>query len=230
MNALDTSRQRHRERYLIHGPDGFGDAELLGLVVGTGSPPHSAMDLGVSLLAQFGDLSAVLRAPPHSLSEVSGVGPAKAVRIHAALEAGRRAASDRHRAARIILSPKSAVEVLQPEVAGKSVEELHALYLGRRGQLLHHACLSRGSSHNTIVDPHSIFRLGLLTGASRLILAHNHPSGDPRASPEDIAATRRVADAGRLLGLPLVDHLILAGGRWTSLAEEGLLPGPHWAG
>jgi DNA repair protein RadC len=120
------------------------------------------------------------------------------------------------------------VALLQPELAGQGVEELHGLYLGRRGQLLHQERLSRGSPANTIVHTGTVLRSGLLVRASRLVLVHNHPSGDPRPSPEDLEVTRRVAQGGRLVGVELVDHIILAGASWCSLAQEGLLPRDQW--
>ncbi len=213
-----------RERYLREGPSGFGDGELAGLVLGTGTARHSAAELGQALVQRHGSLGALLRLPPAALVHETGLGAARAVRVHAALELGRRAvladASHRPR----IESPLDAVRLLQPELSGRGVEELHGLYLNRRGLLLHRARLSRGSPTHTILHTGTILRTALLVQSQRLVLAHNHPSGDPRPSPEDLAVTRRIAEAGRLLGVELVDHIVLAGTAWRSLAEEGLLP------
>ncbi len=175
------------------------------------------------MLERFGDPGAILRHQAAELSQVPGVGTARAVRIHAALELGRRGLV-RPSADRVVRSPADAWAVLGPGLATLADEELHALYLDRRRRVLARRRLTRGSDAFTVVDARQVYRVAVGMGASAVLLAHNHPSGDPTPSGQDRDVTERVARAGRVLGVPLVDHLVVGGSRYVSLAEEGALP------
>ncbi len=221
-----------RERYRVDGPQTFGDAELVALVLGTGSAGRSSLEIAASLLDQFGGLSGLARRQPHELCQVGGVGAERAVRVHAALEIGRRALEPPE-PQEPVCSPVHAWRVLAPALTGLQDEELHALYLDRRRRPIARRRLTRGSDAFTVVDPRQVFRVAVGVGASGVILAHNHPSGDPTPSPQDRDITDRVARAGRVLGIPLLDHLVVGAAEWRSLAEEGSLPpwtppGPTW--
>jgi DNA repair protein RadC len=212
-----------RERYLSRGPSPTGDAELLALVLGTGVAGKSAMGLAVDVLQRFGGLRGVADAGVHELQQMRGLGPARAVRVHAALQAGRRSlhASERGQA---ISSPDSAYRILGPALRGQVDEELHGLFLDRRRRLVAHRVLTRGSDAFTVVDPRQVFRVAVQTGACAIVLGHNHPSDDPTPSTQDREVTHRVATAGRMLGVGLLDHLVIGGDRYVSLAQEGLIP------
>jgi len=213
----------NRERYAAEGAAGMGDAELLGLILGIGAAGLRADELGGALLRSFGSLSAIWQASPAALATTPGLGPAQAVRVHAALEAGRRMAlQPRERPLRLPL-PADAAAWLCPRLAPLEVEELHALYFDRQQQLLHHKAITRGNAWMTVMDPHQVLREAIRMGAPRLLIAHNHPSGDPRPSPADVDVTRRLARCADVLGLQLIDHIIVAGDRWTSLAAEGVI-------
>lgn len=212
-----------RERYLSAGPSRAGDAELVALVLGTGLPGRSALGLASDVLQRFGDLRGVATASVHELCTVRGLGPARAVRLHAALHAGRRSL-DRSELGAPVRSPDEAFALLAPVLQGLVDEELHGLFLDRRRRLIAHRALTRGSDAFTVVDPRQIFRVAVQCGASAILLAHNHPSGDPTPSRQDEDVTRRVVGAGRTLGVPLVDHLVVAGSRYVSLAERGVVP------
>lgn len=214
---------RARERYAQQGPDRFPDDELLALVIGLGDAQRSNLDIARDLLERFGDLRGALDAPVDGLMQVPGLGLARAVRVHAALHAGHRAARPRAVYSAPLASPQDIWDVLAPMMAGLLVEELHALYLDRRARLLNHRVLTRGSADGTVIDPRQVFRPAVQMGVASVIVAHNHPSGDPTPSTQDITATRRLVAAGRLIGIELVDHLIVGHESWVSLRAEGLL-------
>ena len=214
---------RARERYAQQGPDRFPDDELLALVIGLGDAQRSNLDIARDLLARFGDLRGALDAPVDGLMRVPGLGLARAVRVHAALHVGHRAGRPRAVHSGPLITPEDSLAVLQPLMSGLLVEELHGLYLDRRSRLLNHRVLTRGSDDCTIVDPRQVFRPAVQMGVCSVIVAHNHPSGDPTPSTQDIGSTRRLVAAGRLIGVELVDHLILGQDSWVSLRAEGVL-------
>lgn len=222
-----TAQEGPRERYALEGPTDFGEVELLALVVGTGTAERSSRQIALALLERFGDVDGLAAAPVQALTAISGVGMARAVRVHAACTLGRRARRVPPGAA--VRNAQQAWQVLRGRMEGLPHEELHALYLDRRGRPLGRLCLTRGSAAFTIVDPRQILRPAVELGASGLILAHNHPSGDPTPSDEDRGCTRRVEQAARTLGVSLLDHLVLGRDSYVSLAELGVLqrwPGP----
>ncbi len=209
-----------RERYLHHGPSLFGDTELLALALGAGTASRTALSIAADLLDHFGSVAALSRALPQELSRVAGVGPASSTRLHASLSLARRArVLTEHPSP--VLTPEHAYRILGPGLQELRHEELHAVYLDRRRRPLGQRALTRGSDGFTVVDPRQIYRPAIALGASAVVLAHNHPSGDPTPSGQDVAVTERVVQAGRVLGVPLLDHLVVAGERFTSLAREG---------
>ncbi|MBW1878136.1 MAG: DNA repair protein RadC [Deltaproteobacteria bacterium] len=215
---------RPREHYRHEGPARFGDAELLALVVGTGTADRSALEIGAALLSHFGGLPALAGAQVADLQRQPGLGLARAVRVHAALELGRRSLHAPGDPSHPIRSPADAHAHLGPALRGRPDEELHALYLDRRHRPRAHRMLTRGSDGFTVVDPRQVFRPAVSLGAFAVVLAHNHPSGDPTPSAQDREVTRRVAAAGRILGIALLDHLVVGDGDYVSLAEQGELP------
>lgn len=215
---------RPREMYTIYGPDQRTDAELLALIIGTGAAGQSSQELAEGLLARFGDLRGLAETPVEALRKARGIGPARAVRLHAAIQLGKRAAATRGLARHVVITPDDAWQLLRPGLEHREAEELHALYLDRKRAVLGLRDLTRGSESATVVEPRQIFRMAVQVGASALIVAHNHPSGDPAPSDDDLAATRRLVSAGRLLGVPLLDHLIIGHGCYVSLQAEGVVP------
>ncbi len=210
-----------RDHYLHHGPDRYGEADLLALVLGAGG--RDPLSTAAALLWRFGDLHSIANSQPQELQAVSGVGEAGAVRIHAALQLGRRAACRQKRGA-TVCSPDAALRHLGPPLRGLDREELHGLYLDRRRRPLALRPLTRGSDAFTVVDPRQVFRPAIALGASAVIIAHHHPSGDPTPSAQDVEVTERVGRAGRVLGVMLLDHLIVSADGFVSLATEGRLP------
>ena len=212
---------RNRERYALYGPEHFTDTELLALIIGLGCAGQSSGELAAALLSRFGGLPQLLNAPVSALEQVPGIGPARAVRLHAALHAGQRVARAQRREPAIVRSPEDAWHLLRPNLEALESEELHALYLSRRNVVIALRPLTRGTDQTTIVEPRQVFRPAVQCGAASVIVAHNHPSGDPTPSGLDIEATHRLVAAGRVLGVALVDHLILGAGTFVSLGRWG---------
>ncbi len=193
-----------------------GEAELIVRVLGGKSWPAAQ-----ALLAQFGSLHALARADVAEVGRVAGIGRVRADRLDAALELGRRALEGPPDLRLPVTDAQAAFAWAGPRLAGLSHEELHALYLDRRARPLAYRVLTRGSDAFTVVDPRQVFRAGVALGATSVVLAHNHPSGDPTPSPQDREVTRRVASAGRVIGVELVDHLVVASGRFVSMRATG---------
>ena len=213
---------RPRERYLLHGPEIFGDEELLALALGTGCAGLPAQHVAAGLLGRAGGVAGLPSLPAGAMRAVPGLGPARAVRLHASLTLGRRAllsAVD----GRAICGSGDAVPWFQARLGALAREELHGLLLDRRHRVVAYRVFSCGNDAHTIVDPKQVYREVLLHRASAVIVAHNHPSGDPTPSSADVEVSLRLQHAGRLLGVDLLDHLVVAGQRWSSLREQGLL-------
>ncbi len=215
-----------REHYTLNGPQRSSELELLSLVIGTASGPYGTRRIALELLQRFGSARQIAQVPVSALTQVPGLGPARAVRVHAAcaltLLPSHQPGPER------IQCPADAEQWIRPVLGPRRREHLYALYLSVSGRPLALEGLSTGSVDRTLVDPREVFRPALLLGARSIVLAHNHPSGDPRPSPEDRAVTRRVGELGHALGVQLADHLILGSQGFSSMAELGLLPA--WAG
>ncbi|TNE85092.1 MAG: DNA repair protein RadC [Deltaproteobacteria bacterium] len=209
-----------RERYRAFGPERCSEVELVALSLGTGVRGRSRLAIARALWDRFGSVEALARAEITELASVCGVGPARAVRLQAALQLGRRV---RHEATVAITSPEHAAHWLGAPLRGLEDEELHGLFLDRRHTVLAHRVLTRGGPDHTLVDPRQILRTAVRLGAVGIVLAHNHPSGDPEPSHQDREATRRVARAAREVGVKLLDHLVFGDHGYVSLAERGEL-------
>ena len=213
--------ERPRERLLAKGARSLGDAELVAVLLRTGRRGASAIEMARELLDAVGGLAGLANAQPASLAR-RGLGAAKSAGLVAAIEVGRRLAraeiADREPLAR----PAAVASYLALRFALREQEVLGALYLDVRNRLLAERELYRGTLSRAAVEPRRVLQEGLLLGAAGCIVFHNHPSGDPTPSAEDLAFTRRLAEAGEIVGIRLVDHLVLGGpGRWLSLRERG---------
>jgi DNA repair protein RadC len=214
-----------QDRYTLEGPNGLGDLEILRLALGDAEGGGAADQL----LASFGDLATLSQAPVAALRTRGGLGPIRALRLHAALQAGLRAAN---RCPPVLGRAVEAEDIylhLRGRLGPLEVEELHAVYVDRRQQILACMLISRGGSAATIVEPRQVFRPAIQAGAAALILVHNHPSGDPQPSHEDVIVTERIARLGQLLGIPLLDHLIITGSRYVSMLASGRMDAARFA-
>jgi len=212
--------ERPREKLARSGPEALSDQELLALMLRTGYAGRSVMDLAAGLLTGFpGGLSA---AGFSELSRVKGVGASRAAALVAAFELARRSLGRQdHRP--VLDSPGRVLEAVPEEVCAGRKEHLLAFYLNARSQLLRQETVSIGTLQASLVHPREVFAPAVAQSAAAVIVVHNHPSGDPSPSADDRETTRRLTRAGELLGIPLLDHIIVAGPRSFSFREHGLL-------
>ena len=215
--------ERPRERLLRLRADALSTAELLGVVIGSGAAGRSAVDVAAQLLAAHeGSLRRLAVAEPQGLLRTAGVGPARAAAVAAAMALGRRLAAEPAREAHRIRGPRDVFGRLGPLLRDRRQEEFWVLSLDTQNRVLIERCLTIGLLNSSLVHPREVFAPAITSGAASLILAHNHPSGDPEPSPEDIAVTRQLVESGRLLGIPVRDHIVLGDGSFVSLQERGL--------
>ena len=212
---------RPRERLARHGAAVLSNGELLALLLGTGSREASALDVAERL--GRGGLRGLAGRSLVELEHEKGLGRAKATRILAALELGARLAAEGRGDSPCFRSPQDSARYLLPRYSARPVETFGLLALDVRHRLKHEAVISVGSLTSSLVHPREVFQEAIVSRAAGLVLFHNHPSGDPEPSADDIALTRRLASAGTLLGIEVLDHLVLGAGRFVSLKERGIL-------
>ena len=210
---------RPRERLARVGASALGDTELVALLLGTGAAGQDALGVAGALLESQGGPGALMAATLDDLCRVRGVGPTRAARLLAAVELGRRVVAGRNGARPRMGSPRQVAEYLLPLYGGHRVERFGVVLLDAKHRLIRAAVLSVGSLDASIVHPREVFREAAAGSAAALVLFHNHPSGDPAPSAEDVVLTRRLAQAGDLMGIAIVDHVILGEGRWFSFRE-----------
>ncbi|MCI0395795.1 MAG: DNA repair protein RadC [Chloroflexi bacterium] len=213
---------RPRERLVEVGPQAVRTDELLAIILRTGTGGESVLRLAERVLGQFGGLPGLARASVSELRSAKGIGEAKAVEIKAALELGRRLMAttpdDRPR----VTSPADAANLLMSEMAFLEQEHLRLVLLDTRNNVLAMPTIYIGSLNTSVVRIGELFRAALKENAAAFIVVHNHPSGDPSPSPEDVNVTRQIAKAGQLLDVDLLDHIIIGRHRYVSLKERGL--------
>lgn len=219
-----SKEDRPRERLLARGAKALSDAELVAILIRSGTPTDSALDLARIILNKAGnDLHKLAAMGVSELMRIHGVGEAKAMSIVAALELGQRrrdlAVSQRP----LIADSRSAFELLQPVLGDLPYEEFWLLLLDRGNRLMNRVKVSQGGMHGTVADPKLIFREALDQRASSVILCHNHPSGQLRPSAEDIQLTRKLVEGGRFLEIQVQDHLIVTNAGYFSFADNGQL-------
>ncbi len=215
--------ERPRERLKSLGPEALSNAELLAILLRTGLPGENVIQIGQRLLQTFGGLSGLHRVPFEELCAQRGVGAAKAAQIKAAIELGRRLNQKGEDTRPVISDPESAAELISYEMSALEQEHLRVLLLNTRNRLLDICEIYRGSVNSAQVRVAEVFRDAVRRNATAIIVAHNHPSGDPTPSPDDIALTRSLIQAGKLLGIEVLDHLIIGRSRFVSLKREGLI-------
>ena len=214
---------RPREKLSRAGPGSLGDNELLAILIGSGPAGANALGLANNLLEAVGGLHGLLRASREELLRIRGLGNVRAAQILSAIELGRRVLMRQASERKQITGPRDVAEQLLPEYGSRPLEQFGALLLDTKHRVLRTTLLSVGSQDGTTVQPREVFRQAVLASATAVVLFHNHPSGDPHPSPEDITLTLRMAAAGELMGIAIVDHVILGDGRYYSVKESGLL-------
>ena len=220
-------QDRPREKLMQHGASALTDAELVALIFGSGTRtkagPVSAVELGRALLRAYGSLPALSRRGIKELTRTAGVGPAKAVQLVAAFEIGRRVESGRGGERVQVCAPEDVAAVYGPLMRDLEREIFKVVLLNTANVIIGDYTASEGGLAASIVEPRAVFKQAILENAAAVICLHNHPSGNPEPSREDVRITRQLVEAGKLMGIPLHDHLIIAGKAYTSFAERGLL-------
>ena len=216
--------ERPRERLVDLGAQALSSAELLAILLGSGGLGRTALQLGQSVLAGAGgSLRRIAMQPVAALTSLTGVGTARAVTVHAALELGRRMAAESREDGAPVRSPRDVVELFAARLEDLPVEEFHVAVLDSQHRLERDIMVTRGILNSSLVHPREVFREAIAERAAAIILVHNHPSGDPTPSADDRVVTEQLVAAGRLLDIPVHDHIIVGRGRYTSFAEAGLL-------
>ena len=213
---------RPRERLAMLGPQALTNAELIAILLRVGVPGENAVEVGQRLLKKFGGLTGLHRAPVKDLIDQHGIGEAKAAQIKAAIELGRRLSLEAPEERPSINSPSDAAAILQYEMSALEQEHLRVILLDRRNRVLETVEVYKGSVNSSQVRVGELFKDAVKSNASAIVIAHNHPSGDPTPSPDDVAVTRAIVQAGKLLDVDVLDHIVIGQGRWVSLKERGL--------
>jgi DNA repair protein RadC len=207
---------RPRERLSTLGPQALTNAELLAILLRVGVKGESAVTVGQRLLNKFGGLTGL------HLKKQHGLGDAKAAQIKAAIELGRRLTLEAPEERPMINSPADAAALVSYEMSALEQEHLRVILLDRRNRVLETVEVYKGSVNSSQVRVGEVFKEAVRKNASAVVVIHNHPSGDPAPSPDDVAVTRAIVQAGKLLDVDVLDHLVIGQGRWVSLKERGL--------
>lgn len=213
---------RPRERLSHYGAANLSDPELLAIVIGTGTKNESALHLSERILSQFETLGALSQASLEELSNVNGIGAAKSAKVLASIELGRRLILAPPTQRITISSPPDIVKLLMSEMRYFDRECFKAVILNTKNEIIKILDVSIGSLNSSVVHPRELYKFVIKHNGAALIVAHNHPSGNPAPSSEDIKLTKRLNEAGEILGIELLDHIILGDGNFVSLKEEGL--------
>jgi len=214
---------RPREKLLAHGAAALGDNELVALVLGSGCRDRDALAVANELLAAHGGLRGLVRSNADDLGRAPGVGRAKAAQVLAAIELGRRTLTHAPRDRVQLLAPRETAAFLMPAYGGRAVERFGLVLLDTKYRVIRTTLVAVGTLNASVVQPRDVFREAAVGLAAAIIVFHNHPSGDPTPSQDDVDLTRRLAAAGTLLGIDVVDHIILGDARYCSFKELGKL-------
>lgn len=214
---------RPRERLKRLGPEALSTAELLAIIMGSGTQGDSVLMTSQKLLSEFGNLSNIRAASVEQICTVRGIGETKAVQIKAALEMGRRIDDPDYKQGQPVLSPAEAVKSVQSRLKGKKKEHFYVICLDTRNRVICVNQVSMGNLDSSIVHPREVFHDAITSSSASVVFVHNHPSGDLEPSSEDINLTRRLAEAGELMGIPVTDHIIVSDRGHTSLKSRNLI-------
>jgi DNA repair protein RadC len=215
--------ERPRERLLKLGSEALSAQEILALILGRGVKGESVMVTAQRLLSQFGNLKGVASASVEQLTQIKGIGPAKATQLKAAFELSKRMESPINEGDKpVIKSPEDVVNAVKSQLKGKKKEHFLLLCLDTRNRLINYKPVSVGSLDTSVVHPREVFKEAIASSAASVIFAHNHPSGDPEPSKEDIELTKRLAKAGEIMGIDVLDHIIVCDTNYLSLKAKNL--------
>lgn len=217
------AEERPRERLVQYGATSLSNSELLAILLRTGSHEQSVTELAHLLLAKVNGLRGLLDVSVNELTQVKGIGPAKAVQLMAGMELGRRLAGEKAVQQPSLSSPQAVADLMMEEMRYLSNEHFVCLFLNTKNRLIARQTIFVGSLNASIVHPREIFKEAIRRSSASIICLHNHPSGDPTPSREDIEVTRRLVKSGEIVGIEVLDHVIIGDGRFISLKESGYI-------
>jgi DNA repair protein RadC len=212
--------ERPRERLIHYGPQALSSAELLAIILRTGTTRDNVVEMAAKLLAKYGGLSGLMRAEFGELYNEYGLGEAKACQLKAALEIGRRLGMLQNEEKYQIKSPADAAQLVMMEMTYLDHEQMRILILDTKNQVIENISRYQGTVNSTVLRAAEVFRPAVIRNCPGVIVCHNHPSGDPTPSPEDIQVTQQLVEAGKHLDIELVDHLVIGNHRFVSLKER----------
>lgn len=215
--------ERPRERLKQFGPEALSAQELLALIIGRGVSKKSVMTIAQELVIKFGNIKAISEATIEELSQIKGIGFAKAAQIKACFELGKRMDLEPELKDFDIKNPQSVVKAISASIKDKAKEHFKLILLNARNKILGISTISIGSLNASIVHPREVFKDAIMHNAYSVVLAHNHPSGDPEPSEDDLAMTRRLIETGKILGIEVIDHIIITKNGYFSFKERRLL-------
>ena len=221
INELPAS-ERPRERLKESGPVSLSNSELLAIILRTGTAAENVLGLASRMLTRFGGLVGLARASFGELCAERGVGQAKAAQLKAALELGRRLSSTQPEERAVVRTPQDVANLLMAEMGFLDQEQLRVVLLTSKNQVISISDVYKGNVNTSLIRPSELFREAVRENCPAIIVVHNHPSGDPDPSPEDIAVTEQIVAAGRVLDIEVLDHMIIGGQRYVSLKEQGV--------
>lgn len=217
------SEERPRERMQQFGAHALSNAELLAILLRTGTIAESAVRLAQRLLVESGGIRSLVDMSTDQLMGIKGIGPAKALQIQAGIELGRRLARSTMNETVTVRTPEDAAKYMMEDLRYLQKEHFVCLFLNTKNHIIGQETLSMGSLNASIVHPREVFRAAIKRSSASIICLHNHPSGDPTPSPEDIQLTKRLIDAGELIGIEVLDHIVIGDQKFVSLKEQGLM-------
>ncbi|MEH7390002.1 RadC family protein [Bacillus sp. JJ1474] len=215
--------ERPRERFIQNGPQSLATHELVAILLRTGTKDESVLQLSNRLLTHFEGLRLLKDASLNEITSIKGIGTAKAIQLLAAVEIGRRISNLSYDDRYTIRSPEDGAKYVMNDMRFLSQEHFVCLYLNTKNQVLHKQTVFIGSLNASIVHPREVFKEAFRRSAASIICAHNHPSGDPAPSREDIEVTKRLSECGKIIGIEVLDHLIIGENKFVSLKEKGYL-------
>ena len=213
---------RPRERLARLGPQALNSAELLAILIRVGVKGENAVQVGQRLLQTFGGIRGLHKATYEEVKSQRGLGEAKASTIKAAIELGRRLSLEAPEERPVIHSPADAAALVMYEMSALEQEHLRVMLLDTRNQVIDIVELYHGSLNISMIRVGEVFKPAVRRNIASIIVVHNHPSGDPTPSPDDVAVTRAIIEAGKLLDIEVLDHLVIGQGKYVSLKERGL--------
>ncbi|MFW6022160.1 MAG: RadC family protein [Halanaerobiaceae bacterium] len=215
--------ERPREKLIKHGADSLSNAELLALIIRIGNRKRTAVELSQDIFNQFGGLKSLNYLTVQELTKLNGVGIAKAVQVKAVVELSKRIATLKSGEKEVIKSPGDAACLLMPELRYLTQEVFKIILLDIKNQVISIALISKGGLSSSIVHPREVFKEAIKHSSAAIILAHNHPSGIPEPSRDDINITKRLIDSGKIMGIDVLDHIVIGDGIFISMKEKGLI-------